>query len=112
MIQALGRCGSDPEDVARAMLLQKAMVEAGASPENIAKVSREMASRAKGSLTPTAATVGALVTAIVTGGIEYDDVVKALNFDKVNFFVFLVFIVCKMFIVLPGCGRGRRRRQR
>ena len=102
-LQALGRCGSDPEDVARAMLLQKAMVEAGASPENIAKVSsiyfifdlvlissnssqvsREMASRAKGSLTPTAASsVDALVSAVVEGGIEYDDVVKALNFDKV-----------------------------
>ena len=48
-----------------------------------------MASRAKGSLTPTAATVDALVSAIVTGGIEYDDVVKALNFDKVDFAVLL-----------------------
>ena len=88
------------------MLLQKAMVEAGASPENIAKVisfyftldfilgvlissnssqvSREMASRAKGSLTPTAASVDALVSAVVEGGVEYDDVVKALNFDKVT----------------------------
>ena len=121
------------------MLLQKAMVEAGASPENIAKVSwsqslisvmsdlkinyssgdldlfilriqlkliwlsnyskvaREMASRAKGSLTPTAATVDALVSAIVTGGIEYDDVVKALNFDKVDFAVLLI---CLFFVLL------------
>ena len=76
-----------------------------------------MASRAKGSLTPTAATVDALVSAIVTGGIEYDDVVKALNFDKVDFavlliclfFVLLLFIYVKFF---PGCGGGRRRRQR
>ena len=112
LIQALGRCGSDPEDVARAMLLQKAMVEAGASPENIAKVSREMASRAKGSLTPTAATVDALVSAIVTGGIEYDDVVKALNFDKVKFVICLVLFYLLNVYVLPGCGRRRRRCQR
>ena len=46
-----------------------------------------MASRAKGSLTPTAASsVDALVSAVVEGGVEYDDVVKALNFDKVVFF--------------------------
>ena len=43
-----------------------------------------MASRAKGSLTPTAASVDALVSAVVEGGVEYDDVVKALNFDKVT----------------------------
>ena len=48
-----------------------------------------MASRAKGSLTPTAASVDALVSAVVEGGVEYDDVVKALNFDKVTFWVLL-----------------------
>ena len=48
-----------------------------------------MASRAKGSLTPTAASVDALVSAVVDGGVEYDDVVKALNFDKVTFWVLL-----------------------
>ena len=65
---------------------------------NSTKVSREMASRAKGSLTATAATVDALVSAIVTGGIEYDDVVKALNFDKVLFVVFYIFC---LLLVLP-----------
>ena len=48
-----------------------------------------MASRAKGSLTPTAASVESLVSAIVDGGIEYDDVVKALNFDKVQLIDFV-----------------------
>ena len=59
-----------------------------------------MASRAKGSLTATAATVDALVSAIVTGGIEYDDVVKALNFDKVQFVDFLdcIFFILLIFI--------------
>ena len=80
--KALAVCGADPEDIAKAILLQKAWLNGyGNNPENIAKVLEDIIAEL-GQDFKEKDVLSVILNRLLTDDMNVDDVLKAVSFEK------------------------------
>ena len=78
--KALTRCGEGPEDIANAVLMQKTLIEGGGSTSSVIEAIKDIIAGSGASLDQAAKDI---IVAIGSGQINLDDVLKAIDFEKI-----------------------------
>jgi hypothetical protein len=83
MQKVLAACGLSPDDLGKAFLLQNAMIEAGASPENVANCMHRTLMESGISLEHMITLMEIELKASLAKGLTASDIVRVLQFDKI-----------------------------